>query len=524
MEPTPRGPKKKKVSKKPTSPKKKKDEPASPGGEEPITEDPEDEQDAAEQAAAQALLAEVMRPLRLTNPAPEAADYMQANPAPQTARPAPLTAPAALKKVAMLSTPGMAEPESVSYLIANYARFHPNAEIIGYVNGYQGLLMGETIAITAEHAKRVAGGNLLTLVKSSTVQDPLIVVDLKSAVNEPSLAVNRGMIQEGDEPMKVAAEQIKKDGIQVLHSIGGFETTMAAAELATYLAKDGYELCVVALPKTVDNDLYPITQTLGAWSATEDGAQLFANEAANAPSELPKTLVVHEMAGRDCGWLTASTARRCLDTAALLRSRFASGDPPDELAKLSPDRFDVHAIYLPEMKIGDIDLPGEAERLRAVLDKQNVVNVFVAEGLGIAELAADTLPPTAEGEPLPSFRDAIGRVDPAVKLGRRSPAERFVEALAKAVGAEVTHYLRAADYARAMECNEADRSLIAASATLAVQKAGLRQPGVVALDEDALEIWRLRLVELERLKQAKPFDVKLPWFAQMLESIGQPVA
>ena len=32
------------------------------------------------------------------------------------------------------------------------------------------------------------------------------------------------------------------------------------------------------------------------------------------------------------------------------------------------------------------------ERLRAILEKQSVVNVFVAEGLGVAELAAETLP------------------------------------------------------------------------------------------------------------------------------------
>lgn len=237
---------------------------------------------------------------------------------------------------------------------------------------------------------------------------------------------------------------------------------------------------------------------------------------------MPKTLFVHEMAGRDCGWLTASTARRCYDTAALLRQRLSSEDPPEDLAKLSPERFDVHAVYVPEMKIGSPEsIKKEAERLRAVLAKQDVVNVFVAEGLGLADLAAATAPETEDGEPPPSVRDALGR--PAVKYGKRKPVERFVEQLAKEVGAEVTHYLRAADYARAMECNEADRSLIKATATLACQKAPLRQPGIVALDEDALEIWRLRLVEVERLKPAKQFDMaKISWFSEMLKGIGQP--
>ena len=35
--------------------------------------------------------------------------------------------------------------------------------------------------------------------------------------------------------------------------------------------KNGYELTVVGLPKTVDNDVFPVSQTLGAWTAAEQG-------------------------------------------------------------------------------------------------------------------------------------------------------------------------------------------------------------------------------------------------------------
>ena len=37
-------------------------------------------------------------------------------------------------------------------------------------------------------------------------------------------------------------------------------------------AKEGYALQVIGLPKTIDNDVFPITQSLGAWTAAEQGA------------------------------------------------------------------------------------------------------------------------------------------------------------------------------------------------------------------------------------------------------------
>src|SRR3712207_8107770 len=54
------------------------------------------------------------------------------------------------------------------------------------------------------------------------------------------------------------------DGVDVLHTIGGDDTNTAAADLAAYLAEQGSTLTVVGLPKTIDNDIVPIRQSLGA--------------------------------------------------------------------------------------------------------------------------------------------------------------------------------------------------------------------------------------------------------------------
>ena len=83
-------------------------------------------------------------------------------------------------------------------------------------------------------------------------------------------------------------------------------------------------------------------------------------------------LIVHEVMGRDCGWLTAATAakyRERLAERALL-----------PMIGVTKKRLDVHAVYVPEMSI---DLEKEAQRLRAILDENDNVNIFISEGAGV---------------------------------------------------------------------------------------------------------------------------------------------
>src|SRR5207237_1811426 len=108
--------------------------------------------------------------------------------------------------------------------------------------------------------------------------------------------VKRGLVKEGDDPLTVAATKLTRDGITILHTIGGDDTNMTAADLAAYLSTNGYDLTVVGMPKTVDNDVVPIRQTLGAVTAAEQGAVLFesvVNEA-TATRRLP---LIHELMG-----------------------------------------------------------------------------------------------------------------------------------------------------------------------------------------------------------------------------------
>jgi pyrophosphate--fructose-6-phosphate 1-phosphotransferase len=65
----------------------------------------------------------------------------------------------------------------------------------------------------------------------------------------------RGFIKEGETPLEVAAQQLIKDKINVLHTIGGDDTNTQAAELSKYiLDKHGGKVVVIGMPKTIDND------------------------------------------------------------------------------------------------------------------------------------------------------------------------------------------------------------------------------------------------------------------------------
>jgi G3E family GTPase len=122
----------------------------------------------------------------------------------------------------------------------------------------------------------------------------------------------------------------------------------------------------------------------------------------------------------------------------------------------------------------------QAARLAAVVVRYGQANVFVAEGV-------------------------------AAQLSELWPL----------VHAQRVAYHKSGDAVRGASANAADARLITASAQVAAHKAVGRQAGVVALDEEGDDPWRLRLISFERLQPCKPFDLAMPWFSSMLVQIGQ---
>jgi len=85
-------------------------------------------------------------------------------------------------------------------------------------------------------------------------------------------------------------------------AIGGEDTLGVALELS----RRG--MPVIGVPKTIDNDVYPIRQSLGAWTAAEQGARYVRNVVAEHNAN-PRMLVIHGVMGRNRGWLAAGTGR-----------------------------------------------------------------------------------------------------------------------------------------------------------------------------------------------------------------------
>ena len=399
-----------------------------------------------------------------------------------------------VKKVAFLTAGGLAPclSSSIGFLIDEYTKKAPEVELIGYLDGYMGLLKGESIKVTDDVRK-----NALKLTKHGGSPIGNSRVKLTN-VND---CVKRGLVKEGEDPLKVAADQLVKDGVDVLHTIGGDDTNTTAADLAAYLAKNNYELIVVGLPKTVDNDVYPIKQSLGAYTAAEEGAKYFWNVVKEG-SASPRSLIIHEVMGRNCGWLTAFTG---IYYRKMLRSVKANLVPSFGWSK---EILDINAVYVPESKI---DFAAEARRLKGIMDKLGRVNIFVSEGACVKEIIAEM---RKRGEEVPV--DAFGHP----RLDKVNVGQYFAKRFGELLGAEKTQVFKSGYFARSAAPCKKDLDLIQKCCALAVDSALAGVGGVVGKDEDDSNT--IRACEFTRVKGGKPFNVRNSRFRKMLREIGQP--
>jgi pyrophosphate--fructose-6-phosphate 1-phosphotransferase len=394
-------------------------------------------------------------------------------------------------KIAFLTAGGIAPclSSSIGALIEKYNEIAPDAELIGYLNGYRGLLLGNSIEFPDSAKTNFAtlydfGGSPIgnSRVKLTNVDD----------------CVKRGYVLQGQDPLKVAADQLVKDKVDILHTIGGDDTNTMAAQLSFYLKENNYNLTVVGLPKTVDNDVFPIAQTLGAWTAAEQGAIFFEN-IVNENTTSTRQLIIHEVMGRNCGWLTARTAYE-------YRMRLGNRSFFPEML-LSKEKWDIDAVYIPE---SDFDFHSECERLKKRMDEKDGVNIFLSEGAGLETIVREM---EASGEEVP--RDAFGHV----RLDEINPGQWFAKQFASALNAEKMLVQKSGYFARSAKPNQKDLDLIKQSAFFGVEKAIIGESGVAGLDDDHGQ--ELRLIEFERIKGGKPFDVKTNWYQTMLKEIGQ---
>lgn len=398
----------------------------------------------------------------------------------------------AKQKVAMLTAGGLAPclSSAVGGLIERYSDIAPEIELVAYRSGYQGLLKGDSIEITADMRE---SAHLLHRYGGSPIGNSRV------KLTNTADCIKRGLVKEGQNPLQVAADRLAQDGITILHTIGGDDTNTTAADLAAYLGANGYDLTVVGLPKTVDNDIVPIRQSLGAWTAAEVGAHFF-DHVSNEQSAAPRTLVIHEVMGRHSGWLTAATARKYIERT--------KGNKYVEGLMMNTEMKNIDGLYLPEMKF---DLEKEADRLSRIMDERGYVTLFVSEGACLDAIVTER---EAAGEAVK--RDAFGHV----KIDTINVGNWFQKHFADRLKAERSMVQKSGYFARSAPANPGDLRLIQSMVDLAVESALNKVSGVTGHDDD--KGGRLRVIEFPRIKGGKHFDLSAKWFGEVMDFIGQP--
>ena len=394
-------------------------------------------------------------------------------------------------KIAFLTSGGIAPclSASIASLIQSYNKTTYNYEFIGYLNGYLGLLKGNSIPLNfksneeIENLKKIGG----TILGNSRVKLTNTLDCLKN-----------GYVRESDIPLEVAANQLVKDKVNILHTIGGDDTNTTACDLALYLKEKKYDLTVVGLPKTIDNDVYPISQTLGADTAAEQGAIFFEN-IVNENTTSRKQLIIHEVMGRNCGWLTAATAQKYRQR---LQSKIFYNR--NGLKKIC---WDIHAIYIPEQKI---NISSESKRLRTLMDSNDCVNVFLSEGAGLDNIISDL-----ESTGTKIRKDAFGHV----RLDEINPGQWYANKIADWTKAEKVLVQKSGYFARSAAPNKNDISLIDKVCDKAVSYALRNWSGVAAPSDNHNQ--DIKCIDFTKIKGGKPFDFEQLWYTKMLNEIGQ---
>lgn len=128
-------------------------------------------------------------------------------------------------------------------------------------------------------------------------------------LHTPSAALGSCRYKLKDEDPDRAIEILRRYNIRYMLYIGGNDSADTAHRLAQAAQAAQYELFIISVPKTIDNDLPYTDHCPGYGSAARFLAQAVQDSTMNTcsiPWHYPVKVI--ETMGRDAGWLTASTA------------------------------------------------------------------------------------------------------------------------------------------------------------------------------------------------------------------------
>jgi phosphofructokinase-like protein len=167
--------------------------------------------------------------------------------------------------------------------VAKMALTHLDVEVIGFLDGFEGLVDNRFIRLDRDEVSGILtrGG---TILGTSNRSDPF---------NYPMLENNENVYRDRSDQ---AAHTFRQHGLDALVSIGGDGTMAVTQKMA-----EKWEIPVVGVPKTIDNDLMYTDQTFGFDSAMTTATE--AIDKIHTTAQSHHRVMVVEVMGRYAGWL-----------------------------------------------------------------------------------------------------------------------------------------------------------------------------------------------------------------------------
>lgn len=153
-------------------------------------------------------------------------------------------------------------------------------------------------------------------------------------------------------------EVFKKYDVRYFFYNGGNDSMDTCDKISKYMQKSGYDVNVIGIPKTIDNDLCGTDHCPGYGSAAKYIANSIMEVNRDADIYFSPLVVVVEIMGRNAGWLTAAS----------------------KLAEKSGYGADL--IYLPEVPFSYDKFLSD---VKSVVNKKNHCVVAVSEGIRFAD-------------------------------------------------------------------------------------------------------------------------------------------
>jgi 6-phosphofructokinase len=240
--------------------------------------------------------------------------------------------------------------------------------LVGQSGGCTAVMNASLAGVLDEAARQPAVGRVygarhgvLGLIEGETiVLDPTDSALRRYLARTPAAAL--GSIRhrlDGDE-IEQALASLRRLDVRFFHYIGGNDSAQTSLDLARAAAHSGYDLHVVGIPKTVDNDLPYMDHSPGFGSAARflASAVIDAGYDTRAMRRTDPVKVI-EVGGRNAGWLAAAASL----------GRTTESDPP-------------HLVYLPEQPLDLNQAPSDVER---VLRRIGWAIVVVSEGVRLPD-------------------------------------------------------------------------------------------------------------------------------------------